>query len=256
MTPICDDTFLFHPLNPMKMAPNRRRFALIQLWVACGLLGLVGCASSTLPAPNPNADSPPVYRVEAPDELFISVLPDPRIERNTMVRPDGKITMDLVGDVNASGRTAEEIAAEIEGRIKKFKREASVTVSVIRASSRAVTMLGELNGNGSFALLRTMRVAEAIAQSGGYNRFANADSVRLIRTMGDETHVYNVDMLAIEGGDLRTNILLRGGDIVYAPPTIWARFGHALNALLYPLQPLLGVATSVAGSSITNAVGL
>jgi polysaccharide export outer membrane protein len=193
--------------------------------------------------------------VGAPDELLVSVLPDPRIERSAVVRPDGKITVDLVGDVDATGRTAEEIAAEIEQRITKFKREASVTVAVVRASSRAVTMLGEFRGNGSFPLLRTMRVAEAIAQSGGYNSFANADSVRLIRTDRGETHVYRIDMLAIEAGDLSTNVPLQGGDIIYAPPTIWAKFGHALNAMLYPLQPLLGVATSVAGSSISRAFG-
>ncbi len=58
---------------------------------------------------------------------------------------------------------------------------------------------------------------------------------------------------AIQSGDLSTNILLAEGDIIYVPPTLWARVGHAINAMLYPFQPFLGFGTSVAGSAVANA---
>jgi polysaccharide export outer membrane protein len=212
------------------------------------LLGAVGCATTPMPAPR--AQGYETYRVGAPDRLTVSILPDPRIEREVVVRPDGMISLDLVGDVPAGGRTTEEIAKDVENRISRFKRGASVTVLVSQANSTAVSLLGEVRGNRSFPLAKETRVAEAIALAGGVNPFASTSHVRVIRGQGGETVVYKVDLDAIEAGDLSTNILLATGDIVYVPPTLWARFGYAVNAILFPFQPLIGVAHSVAGNAI------
>ncbi len=212
------------------------------------LFAAVGCATTPMPAPK--AQGYETYRVGAPDRLMVSILPDPRIEREVVVRPDGMVSIDLIGDVPAGGRTCEEIAKDIENRIARFKRGASVTVLVSQAQSSAVSMLGEVRGNRSFPLAKETRVAEAIATAGGVNPFASTRHVRVIRSQGGEAVVYRVNLNAIEGGDLSTNILLASGDIVYVPPTVWARFGYVVNALLFPFQPLIGVAQSVAGNAI------
>ena len=243
-----------------RFAQQRRPASGLASMRGLALAGLVlivaaaGCA--TPPEAPPASTGYETYRVGAPDTLLITVLPDPTIERQAVVRPDGMISIDLVGDVPAGGRTVEEIAADVEKRIGRFKRGASVTVAVVLARSSSVTLLGEVGGNRSMALLKETRIAEAIGQAGGLNRFANVDRIRVIRHMGGQTHVYHVNLGAIQNGDLSTNMLLAGGDIIYAPPTIWARVGHALNALLYPLQPFLGFGTSVAGSAASTALGI
>ena len=82
---------------------------------ALGLLATLGC--STTLAPPPSAPTPSTYRVGAPDQLLVSILPDPVIERAVTVRPDGMISIDLAGDIRAAGHTVDEIAAEVEKRV-------------------------------------------------------------------------------------------------------------------------------------------
>jgi polysaccharide export outer membrane protein len=217
------------------------------------LLALAASGCQTAPAPPPQIGSPGAYRVGAPDRLTVTILPDPVIRSKVVVRPDGMISIELIGDVPAAGRTAEEIAADIENRIARYKRDAKVTVAVEGAQSTAITVLGEVRTQRSFPLQKETRVAEAIGQVGGLNGwgFANSKKIRVIRSEGGETAVYRVNLKAIEAGDLRTNIVLVRGDIVYVPPTLWAKFGYVIQAVLFPFQPLLGIATSAAGNLVT-----
>jgi polysaccharide export outer membrane protein len=214
-------------------------------------LAAIGCASTTL-APPPVAGSIETYRVGAPDELVVSILPEPANAQQVVVRPDGMISIDLIGDVTAAGRTTEEIAADIEQRIGRYKRDAVVTVGVLSAESTAITVLGEVKTQQSFPLQKETRVAEAIGKVGGLSAwgFAAAGDVRVIRSIGGETAIYNVDLDAIQAGDMRTNIELVRGDIVFVPSTPWAKVGYVIQAMLFPFQPFLGIATAAAGSYI------
>ncbi|MFQ5418487.1 MAG: polysaccharide biosynthesis/export family protein [Myxococcota bacterium] len=224
------------------------------LWAgALGLTAFFAVGCSTTLAPPPKAGSTAPYRVGAPDRLNITVLPEPEIRQGAVVRPDGMISVELIGDVSAGGRTAEEIAADIEQRISRFKRDAKVTVAVEQAQSTAITVLGEVKIQKSFPLAKETRVAEAIGAVGGVSDwgFASSRNVRVIRSHGGETAVYKVDLTAIQKGDLRTNIVLVRGDIVYVPPTLWAKVGYVFQAILFPFQPFLGVATSAAGNLVT-----
>jgi polysaccharide export outer membrane protein len=178
-----------------------------------GLLALLtaglACASAKPPPASPAAGP---YRVGAPDSLHITVLPEPVIERTAVVRPDGMISIDLVGDVPAAGRTPEEIAADIEQRIGKFKRGARVTVSVTAAQSSSVTILGEVLRPASFPMTKETRVIEAIGFVGGPTRFAAQSRTRIVRSAGGQAQVISVNLSAIQGGDLRTNYRLEQGD--------------------------------------------
>jgi polysaccharide export outer membrane protein len=225
-----------------------------RLWLALAtallaLPALLACAST--PTPPPMRESRAAYVVGAPDQLHVSILPDPAIERDVTVRPDGMISVDLIGDVPAAGRTVSEIGTDIEGRIGRFKRGATVTVSLVTAHSTAITVLGEVRTPQTFALLKESRVAEAIGHVGGPVFTASTSRVRVVRSGGGETVVYRVNLDAIQKGDLRTNIVLAQGDIVYVPPTFWARIGYVVQAILFPLNPLLGVGTTVAGVAVT-----
>jgi polysaccharide export outer membrane protein len=180
------------------------------------------------------------------------VLPDPAIERDVVVRPDGMISIDLIGDVPAGGRTVAQISSDVEERISRFKRGAAVTISLREARSNSITILGEVRSPQMFALVRDTRVAEVIGHVGGPNFTASTRRVRVVRAGGGEAVVYLVNLNAITAGDQRTNMLLMEGDIVYVPPTWWARVGYVIQAILFPFNPLLGLGTAAAGSAITQ----
>lgn len=213
-----------------------------------------GCSTQLAAAP-PRSDAFEPYRVGAPDKLRVTILPAPLIKEDVVVRPDGMISIQLVGDVPAGGRTLMEIGSDVEQRISRFKRGAKVTVTLMSADSTAITMLGMVKNPRAFPLVKETRVAEAIGIVGGPNLFASRGKIRIVRSGGGETAVYTVDLNAIQAGDLRTNLLLSPGDIVYVPPTIWARVGFAINAILFPIQPLLGIATGVAANVIAPGGG-
>lgn len=205
---------------------------------------LVGSACIHTPTP-----APPVeyldYRIGPPDRLTVTVLPDPAIVENTLVRPDGMITIQLIGDVRAGGRTTQEIASDIESRIARFKRGALVTVALANAESAQITVLGEVRGPTTFPLTRQIRVSEAIGTVGGPTLFANDDDVRVVRP-GNPPEVIEVDLQAIRSGDLSTNVQLYGGDIVYVPPTALVKVGYVIQQILFPFTPIFsagGVAT-------------
>jgi len=214
---------------------------------ALGALALalaLGCASQPSPPPVPDAESLE-YRLGPPDQLTLTVFPEPVIERQLVVRPDGMITVDLIGDVRAGGRTPEAVAREIEERIARYKRDPEVTVSVQASRSTQITVLGEVGRPATFPLERRTRVAEAIGRVGGPTVFAAESRIRLIRFDGETTHVFLVDLEAIQEGDLATNLTLQEGDLVVVPPTRWATVGKALQVALFPFQQLFGFGASV-----------
>jgi len=209
----------------------------------------LGC--STTWAPSPAVEAPPSYRVGAPDSLAISILPEPTIEAQVVVRPDGMITVPLIGEVRVGDRTIPEITAEIEERIARYKRDPKVTVALAAAASTDIVVLGEVGRQGSFPLVKQTRIVEAIGLVGGTTAFSSDGRIRVIRTDGGVTKILRVNLSAIRKGDLSTNLMLEPGDFVYVPPTLWARFGYVLNTLLFPFQPIMGMARTMGGNLLT-----
>ena len=213
------------------------------------LLAVQGCTSfNPVPPPKPGAYA--AYRVGAPDVLEVTILPEPVIQREVTVRPDGMISLDLIGDVPAGGRTIDEIAADIEERISRFKRDANVTVALGAAMSTDITVFGEVRYPNTFPLTKETRAAEAIGLVRGETLMARTGKIRVVRSGGGETVVYLVNLNDIRRGDLSTNILLVPGDIIYVPPNVFARIGYAINTILFPFQPFMSIFTSAVGSMI------
>lgn len=182
--------------------------------------------------------------VGAPDVLLVHILPDPEIEREVRVRPDGRISIDLVGDIQAAGRTPLEISQEIQSEISRFKRDAAVNVTVVSSPSQFVTIYGEVLRPGTFALETETRVSEAIGRVGGATRFASMNGVRVIRPTGGNTEIVEINLGDIQKGDLSTNVVVREGDLIVVPPSFLARIGYAMQMVLFPLQPLISGASS------------
>ncbi len=207
------------------------------LFALASVLFLTGCFAKAVPPPE--GPPAPIYRVGAPDELLVSILPEPVIERAVVVRPDGRISVDLIGDVTVSGHTPEDIAEEIRDKISRFKRDAVVTVSVTASRSSTITIFGQVSRPGSVVLDRETRLAEAIGSVGGTSLFASMGRVRVIRHNPTETKVLRVNLRDIQYGDQSTNYLLQDVDIVVVPPIAIARVGFALQTLLFPFQQVL-----------------
>jgi polysaccharide export outer membrane protein len=218
-------------------------------------LAASGCATSTVVNPPPAPEMLP-YRVGPPDHLSITILPDPAIERAATVRPDGMISIDLVGDVPAAGRTTAEIAQDIESRISRFKRDASVNVSLASSLSTEITILGEIRAS-TFPLQRETRLIEAIGIVGGTRQnFSDLDDVRIIRVEDGQVKILTANIEAIQRGDLSTNYTLRGGDIIYVPPTTGAKIGYFVQGMFFPLQAILGMGARVGGAVATGGASL
>lgn len=197
----------------------------------------MGCAmqqSSAVPEP-PQAVP---YRIGPSDKLVVRVLPDPPIEREVVVQPDGSFAFDLIGEVDASGKTPAEVAADIEGRIADYRVSPSVTVSLERAESSSVTVIGEVKNPGMYPVERDLRITDVIARAGGETVYAAASRARLIRREGPKTDVYVSNLDRIHGGKLETDFAVLRGDLIYVPPAASVSVGYHMLRFLYPLEVL------------------
>lgn len=206
--------------------------------IAVGVLSLA-CASAVIPPANPDGDAALLYRVGPSDRLSVRVLPDPAIEQAVVVRPDGRFSLDLIGDVVAEGRTTDEIAAAIEERMSEYRQSPSVRVSLEEAGSTAVSVVGEVKTPTSFPLARGLRVSEALALAGGVTELAASRRIRVIRGEGAEAKLFVANFDHINRGQAESDFLLEPGDLVYVPPAQPVSVGYAIRRALFPLEQLL-----------------
>ena len=218
---------------------------------ALGALLALGCASTSPPNLPPARTAEP-YRVGASDQLTVRVLPDPAIERVVRVRPDGRFSFDLIGDVDASGHTTDEIAADITQRIGEYRQSPSVSIALDNPLSTAVSVLGEVNKPLVFSLERDIRVSEAIAQAGGATQLAAASRVRVIRNTGGQTVTYVANLDEIQAGDGTTDLHLERGDLIFVPPATPVAVGYSLRRAIYPLEIMM---QTIAGPLIGLLIG-
>ncbi|WP_447979434.1 polysaccharide biosynthesis/export family protein [Candidatus Nitrospira bockiana] len=157
------------------------------------------------------------------DVLDVTVWRNQDLSRQVVVRPDGMISMPLIGDVQASGFTANQLAARIADRLKEYKENPSVTVSVKEVNSYSIYVLGEVTKPGKYQLKANTSVLQAIALAGGFTLFASKNKMQVVTTMpnGDgRTHEMRIpvrydDLLSGKGE--RGNFILKAGDIVVVP---------------------------------------
>jgi polysaccharide export outer membrane protein len=175
--------------------------------------------STAKPVPAGGAPVEKTFIIGAEDILQIWVVQQPGISGQYPVRPDGIISVPLVGDVRASGLTTEQLEAAIAERLKanEILNDPSVTVGVFQVKSRKYFISGEVNKTGEGYLVVPTRVSEALANAGGFREFAKKTSIRIIRIMPDgkpKTFKYN-DKEVSHGKKLEQNIFLEPGDHIY-----------------------------------------
>ena len=182
---------------------------------ACGGSG-TGTYSYYAKEPDPRQHA---YRLGVADSLRVHVWKDRELSTEVQVRPDGTITMPLIGEVQAEGRTAVDLKNEIKKRLGKYVREAIVTVSVIEAASYRFTVAGAVRQPGIYSPQYFVTVSEAVTLAGGPDEFADADEVVIIRRNAEgKARRIPVDYDAILEGDApQQDIAIIAGDTIFVP---------------------------------------
>lgn len=143
-------------------------------------------SSVSVPAA-PAVPQPPEYRIARGDKLRIEVYKDAYLSQSVQVRPDGRITLPLAGDLSAEGLTSIELRDRISGLLRDYVANPVVTVIVVETVDPVVYVMGEVNQPGSIPMRGPMTVLQALAVAGGFKEFANQKDIRVLRRAADGT---------------------------------------------------------------------
>lgn len=207
--------FLRRALLPLSVA---------SAWVMPALL--LAQAPARPPAREPRAETAPAqatrpgYQIGPGDVLQVFVWREPDLTRDVTVRSDGRISVPLLGDVEAAGKTPDQLSVALATALGKFLASPQVTVGVTQPNSNKFYVLGKVNKPGEYPLHANLTVLQALALAGGFGEYAKADSITVVRSggaAGGQT-VLPFNYKRVEDGrELGQNILLRPGDTIIVP---------------------------------------
>ncbi|PCJ89255.1 MAG: sugar ABC transporter substrate-binding protein [Thiotrichaceae bacterium] len=192
--------------------------------------GLLGCSTNAprLPPAHESGKNagPSVlvksYKMAVGDQLQINVWKSPELSLGTPIRPDGKISMPLIGDVLAVGLTPEELAARIENRLANYVKAPNVTIILTNLQGQAflsrIRVTGSVTKNISMTYYQGMTVLDAILEAGSIELYADENNTKLHRKTENGAVTYDIRLKNIlEDGDMTTNIWLLPGDVITVP---------------------------------------
>jgi len=169
-------------------------------------------ASATTTSSASGAASSADYRLTAGDKLRIDVYKDAQLSQSLQIRPDGKITLPLIGDVPAAGRTSIELRDAIATSLTDYMKNPTVTVIVVETAPQVIYVNGEVSKPGVYTLGNgRVSVLQAIAMAGGFTDFADKKNIRILR--GAQTLKFNYKD-AIDDDNRRQPLQLQAGDTV------------------------------------------
>ena len=172
--------------------------------------------SADIKVPQLPADSD--YLIGPEDVLQINVWKEPEISSSVPVRSDGKISLTLLNDVQAAGRTPMQLAAEITARLREFIAQPHVTVIVTAMNSRRVYVMGHVTKQGAVLLISNLTVLQALSAAGGPAQFANTKKIYILRADGDKQKRFFFNYPeVIKGRNTEQNIVLKSGDTIVVP---------------------------------------
>jgi polysaccharide export outer membrane protein len=197
---------------------SRKNSLTLAAIVCCLCLPLAVFAQTTPAADSgakPHDDS---FVIGNDDVLAINVWKEPDISRSIPVRSDGKISLPLVGEVQATGMTPAKLEKEIAARLKNFISEPEVTVMVQQVNSQKFNILGQVVKPGSYVIANSPTVLDAIALAGGFRDFAKKKSIYVLRhgASGETRLPFNYKDVS-QGKNMTQNIKLQPGDTIIVP---------------------------------------
>lgn len=194
---------------------------LIRALLLSSILVGLGCFKPDVIVP---AGHPAEGFVLGPEDVIeVVVWKTPDLSRQVVIRPDGKISLALIGDVVASGLTADQLAEKITQKYKAFKENPSVSVNVIEVNSYYVFMVGEVGKPGKLQLKSYTTILQAMSLAEGFTQFASRNDILVVRTIKDEDGKLKEiriplrysDLISVDGGIY--NLTLQSGDTVVVP---------------------------------------
>jgi polysaccharide biosynthesis/export protein len=201
-----------------------------QTWMALLLLciAIPACAQDQAAAKQSQATDPvathapattdPNYEIGAQDVLDINVWKEPDISRLVPVRPDGKISLPLLNDVQAAGLTPAQLTAQITTGLTKYMTNPQVTVIVNQINSQRFYILGQVTRAGAYLLLPGMTVLQALSNAGGFTEFANMKRIYVLRQENGKEEKFFFNYKDVSGGKHNEqNIMIKAGDTIFVP---------------------------------------
>jgi len=199
---------------------NKSAIIALAFALTCGVSAPSSRPSKAKSTPAAQPPSAPEEYVIGPDDLLVvNVWKEPEISRSVLVRPDGKISLPLIGDLPANGRTPVQLRDDIKLQLRGYLSDPEVAVIVQEARSRKFNILGEVEHPGSYALSKSMTVLDAIAMAGGFREFAKTTKIFILRANPDGSHTriaFNYKE-AIRGTALNQSPELQSHDTVVVP---------------------------------------
>jgi len=191
------------------------------------ILGLGGCGGTAyppLPRQGNTIDTPP-YLVGPGDTVNVVVWRNPELSMSISVSPDGKISTPLVEDLPASGKTATQLARDIEKVLAKYVQSPVVTVIVtnfVGPYHQQVRVIGEAAKPQALAYREYMTLLDVMIAVGGITDFADGNKASILRTGGGKTQQFGVRLKdLVRGGDLSANVAMRPGDVLIIPQSLF-----------------------------------
>ena len=177
--------------------------------IVCGVIGAV------LLAGHVGAQE---YRIQAGDFLRASVWKEPDLLVEALVGPDGRFAFPLIGDIQAEGRTVDEIKNTIAEGIQEYIPDPVVTVSLINSLGNKIYVMGKVNRPGEYPMVKNLDVMQALAMGGGLATFADTNGISVLRREGGSQRAIPFDYGKVARGKaLEQNIVLQPGDTVVVP---------------------------------------
>jgi polysaccharide export outer membrane protein len=171
-------------------------------------------AASPALAAGTAADS---YVIGASDVLTVTVWKEPGLSGTLLVRPDGMISLSLIGDIQASGLTPLQLADQIAAKLKKFIQDPNVSVVVGQIHSKVIYLLGEVEKKGPVEMTPGMTLLEAIGSAGGLTDYANSKKIYILRNDAGTHQKIPVHYKEALKGDSTLNLVLKAGDTIVVP---------------------------------------
>lgn len=158
------------------------------------------------------------YHVRPGDTLIVTAWKEPDLSLEVLVRPDGKFSFPLAGDIQAAGRAPEEIRADVVKKIESFIPEVAVTVMVKDINGNKAYVIGKVQRPGPILMTEPTNVMQALSIAGGTVQFANLKRILILRSNGAEQSAIPFNYNQVEDGeDLGQNVILAPGDVIVVP---------------------------------------
>ncbi len=185
--------------------------------------------------------APPEYKLGYGDEIEIKVFNQPKFDENLTIRPDGRLTLERVGDIYVTGMTPSSLDSLITSHYAKFIRDPEITVIVRKFGGNEFFVLGQVRNPGGYELKKDTSILQALAFAGGSTKEAKLGSVIVIREGVDQkmyaTKVDVSNLLKGSSRSARTNLYLQPKDVVYVPKTLIANMNEFLTQVYAGLLP-------------------